>query len=69
MKSFHLNDETEFYEIILVLPGKYLKFGNGDGPNLCRVEKVDASSTFILIFKKIFLRIFFVKIKLYVSFS
>jgi len=25
----------------------YLKFGDGDGPNLCRVKKVDASSTFI----------------------
>ena len=24
-----------------------LKFGDGDGPNLCRVKKVDASSTFI----------------------
>ena len=24
-----------------------LKFGNGDGPNLCRVKKVDVSSTFI----------------------
>ena len=24
-----------------------LKFGNGDGPNLCRVKKVDLSSTFI----------------------
>jgi len=52
MKSFHLNDETEFYEIILVLPEKYLKFGDGDGPNLFRVEKVDVSSKFILIFKE-----------------
>ena len=25
----------------------YLKFGDGDGPNLCRVKKVDVSSTFI----------------------
>ena len=24
-----------------------LKFGDGDGPNLCRVKKVDVSSTFI----------------------
>ena len=24
-----------------------LKFGDGDGPNLCRVNKVDISSTFI----------------------
>ncbi len=24
-----------------------LKFGDGDGPNLCRVNKVDVSSTFI----------------------
>ena len=23
-----------------------LKFGDGDGPNLCRVKKVDVSSTF-----------------------
>ena len=25
----------------------YLKFGDGDGPNLCKVNKVDVSSTFI----------------------
>ena len=25
----------------------HLKFGDGDGPNLCRVKKVDVSSTFI----------------------
>ena len=25
----------------------YFKFGDGDGPNLCRLKKVDASSTFI----------------------
>ena len=25
----------------------YLKFGDGDGPNLCRITKVDVSSTFI----------------------
>ena len=25
----------------------YLKFGDGNGPNLCRVKKVDVSSTFI----------------------
>ena len=25
----------------------YLKFGDGDGPNLCRVKKVEVSSTFI----------------------
>ena len=25
----------------------HLKFGDGDGPNLCRVNKVDVSSTFI----------------------
>ena len=25
----------------------YLKFGDGDGPNLSRVKKVDVSSTFI----------------------
>ena len=24
-----------------------LKFGDGNGPNLCRVKKVDVSSTFI----------------------
>ena len=24
-----------------------LKFGDGDGPNICRVKKVDVSSTFI----------------------
>ena len=24
----------------------YTKFGDGDGPNLCRVNKVDVSSTF-----------------------
>ena len=24
-----------------------LKFGDGDGPNLCRVKQVDVSSTFI----------------------
>jgi len=24
-----------------------VKFGDGDGPNLCRVKKVDVSSTFI----------------------
>jgi len=24
----------------------YLKFGDGDGPNLCRVKKVDVSLTF-----------------------
>ena len=26
---------------------KHLKFGDGDGPNLCRVNKVDVNSTFI----------------------
>ena len=26
---------------------RYLKFGDGDGPNLRRVKKVDISSTFI----------------------
>ena len=26
---------------------KALKFGDGDGPNLCRVKRIDASSTFI----------------------
>ena len=26
---------------------KYLKFGDGDGPNLCRVKKVDVNSTLI----------------------
>ena len=26
---------------------KYLKFGDGDGQKLCRVKKVDVSSTFI----------------------
>ena len=26
---------------------KDLKFGDGDGPNLCRVKKVDVSSTLI----------------------
>ena len=25
----------------------YFKFSDGDGPNLCRVKKVDVSSTFI----------------------
>ena len=25
----------------------YLKFGDGDGPKLCRLKKVDVSSTFI----------------------
>ena len=30
------------------IPSFYLKFGDGDGPNLCRVKKkVDVSSTFI----------------------
>jgi len=29
----------------------YLKFGEGDGPNLCRVKKVDVSPTLI---KKLF---------------
>jgi len=24
-----------------------IKFGDGDGPNLCRVKKVDVSSTFV----------------------
>ena len=33
-----------------VVPGALiqLKFGDGDGPNLCRVKKVDVSSTFIV---------------------
>ena len=26
---------------------RYLKFGDGDGPNLCRVKKVDVGFTFI----------------------
>ena len=32
---------------LLVTYPYYLKFGDGDGPNLCRVKKADVSSTFI----------------------
>ena len=37
-------------EFITVTENKtrlFLKFGDGDGPYLCRVKKVDVSSTFI----------------------
>ena len=34
--------KTQFFKYKLDL-----KFGDGDGPNLCRVKKVDVSSTFI----------------------
>ena len=32
---------------------KNFKFGDGDGPNLCRVKKVDVSSTFEYIFRSV----------------
>ena len=51
MKSFNIEFSPWGSKEIFVL--KYynikvqLKFGDGDGPNLCRVKKVDVSSTFI----------------------
>ena len=36
----------EFLRIYIKLKD-FLKFGDGDGPNLCTVKKVDVSSTFI----------------------
>ena len=61
MKAFKLNPSTNIFrkknsftlrehDILRGTNKKscvYLKFGDGDGPNLCRVKKVDVSSTFI----------------------
>ena len=35
------------FNIYLRKNDKNLKFGDADGPNLCRVKKIDVSSTFI----------------------
>ena len=40
-------DNTDRVVSGLILTSVLLKFGDGDGPNLCRVKKVYVSSTFI----------------------